>query len=144
MIDLANLGKEVWSDGATGRHISLHDVTNDFDGFSILENGGAGCRLSYDLVPSGIRYIHQVCEQPFLLVLVSLSGNHVATCFIKCVHLLRCKITSDLSHIPYNFFDERFLFAWLQSDEMSPTLAGDLDECIASHVLYTYPTTLVF
>jgi hypothetical protein len=52
--------------------------------------------------------------------------------------LLGRQIAGNLPQIANNLVDERFLFAWLKHNEMSPTLIGDFDERVASHVLNTY------
>lgn len=88
-------------------------------------------QLTYRLIGIG----HQLLDQPFLQVLLALSADHVSTCLIEGVDLLRSQIASDLAHCPHDLVDEGLVFAGLQGDEMSTALVSDFDEGITSHIL---------
>lgn len=137
MVNTANLRVEVSTDRGTRSDICLHDVSDDFDRFPVLKDRRILVRLSYDSIPCGIGQRHEILNQPVLKTLLALCRNHMATCLIKCMHLLRRKITRYLPHIANNFINERFVFPGLEGNKMPPAFVRDLNECVTSHILDT-------
>lgn len=51
MVDASNLGIEVTTDGRTSSDVSLHDVTNYFDRFAVLQARRIYVCLAYNCIP---------------------------------------------------------------------------------------------
>lgn len=137
MVDAANLRIEVGSNRRACCNVRLHDVANDFNRVAVLENGSVLVGFRDNLIPGGIGQLHQVLDQPILECFLTLSRDHVATCFVESVNLLGRKIHGDLSHVANNLFDEWLILTRLECHEMPSALVGDLDESIAGHILDT-------
>lgn len=72
MVDTANLRVKVSTDRGACRDICLHNVSDDFDCFSILKDRRILVRLSYDSIPRGIGQRHEILNQPVLKTLLAL------------------------------------------------------------------------
>lgn len=136
-VDLANLWEEVAADRCACRDVGLHDVADDLDGVAVLKDGWVGSCLLDDLLPSDIRIGHELGDESLLSVLLWLGGNHVTAGLVEGVDLLWRQVACDLAHGSDNLVNEWLLLSWLKCDKVTLALAGDLDECIASHILDT-------
>jgi hypothetical protein len=76
--------------------------------------------------------------QSLLGRLCTLGVDHVATRLVEGVDLLRAQIDRYSAEVADYLVNEGLVFAWLESDKVSPARLCDLDEGVARHVLHAF------
>jgi hypothetical protein len=136
-VDTSDLRVEVVADRGTSGNVGLHNVSNDLDGFGVLQNSRVLSGLGDDRIPSLVGEQHQVMDQPLLGALLSLRVDHVTTCLVESVDLLGRKVAGDALHVTHDLLNKGLRLAGLEGNKVPPALLGNLNEGITSHVLDT-------
>mmetsp|Transcript_7823 Transcript_7823/g.13470 ORF Transcript_7823/g.13470 Transcript_7823/m.13470 type:complete len:443 (-) Transcript_7823:1690-3018(-) len=136
-VDERDLRLEGLPQGLAHRHVCLQNVRDVAHDRLLPQHLRARARLVDDLVPGGVRRLHELGDILLAALRLRLRVDHLAHRFVEDVDLVRLQVLDRVRQGAQQLAHERLRLVQLLDDKLPLTLAGDLEERVARHVLHS-------